>query len=119
MLFRSFFCSHLLYEIEPVADQIAILNKGRIVLEAPADALRRDVRQFVLSLQDYERVKPVGGLLDARVSGRQAALISSDANRVRQVLREAGVPAREVELNLDEIFEAYVIGKAEDGSREQ
>ena len=43
-----FFSSHLLYEIEPVADWVAILDRGRIVKAAPTDELRDTVRRFVL-----------------------------------------------------------------------
>ncbi len=43
-----FFSSHLLYEIEPVADWVAILDHGRIVKAAPTDELRDTIRRFVL-----------------------------------------------------------------------
>ncbi len=39
-----FFSSHLLYEIEPVADIVAIVDHGRIVKQAPIEQLRHQVK---------------------------------------------------------------------------
>ena len=39
-----FFSSHLLYEIEPVVDEVAILEGGRIVRQAETEALREDAK---------------------------------------------------------------------------
>ena len=44
-----FYSSHLLYEVEPVADEVAILDDGRIVRQAETETLRRDVKQIILS----------------------------------------------------------------------
>ena len=41
-----FYSSHLLYEVEPVADEVAILDQGRIVRQADTETLRRDVKQL-------------------------------------------------------------------------
>ena len=40
-----FFSSHLLYEIEPVADAVAILDRGRIVRQASTEELRAKVKR--------------------------------------------------------------------------
>ena len=40
-----FFSSHLLYEIEPIADRVAILNDGQIVREGETEQIRRDVKK--------------------------------------------------------------------------
>src|SRR5438045_9780115 len=41
-----FYSSHLLYEVEPVADEVAILDQGRVIRQAETEALRRDVKQL-------------------------------------------------------------------------
>src|SRR5687767_9329100 len=43
-----FYSSHLLYEVEPIADEVAILHEGRLIRQADTETLRRDVKQFVL-----------------------------------------------------------------------
>jgi len=35
-----FYSSHLLYEVEPVADEVAILDQGRVIRQAETEALR-------------------------------------------------------------------------------
>lgn len=105
-----FFSSHLLYEIESVADEVAILDGGRIVRQAATEALRADVRQFVVATEAAARVGALRGLLDEKPSGRRVALVAEGADAARGELARAGVAFEEVELNLDEIFEAYVIG---------
>src|SRR5438045_5474174 len=52
-----FYSSHLLYEVEPVADEVAILDHGRIIRQAETDVLRRDVKQIVLSRVTFADVR--------------------------------------------------------------
>src|SRR4051812_35483353 len=47
------YSSHLLYEVEPIADAVAILHRGAIIKQAATEALRRDVKQIVLSADEY------------------------------------------------------------------
>ena len=107
-----FFSSHLLYEIEPVADCVAILHKGRIIKSAKTHQLRESVRRFVLADTENLDVKQFSGLLDATGNGQRMALTlerCDDAKRA--AVKDCGATfVRETALNLDEIFEAYVIG---------
>ncbi len=105
-----FFSSHLLYEIEPVVDAVAILEGGRIARQAGTEELRADVRQLVLSAEDYARIGSLPHALDVRIEARRAAIVVEKAEEARTMLQKASVSFEEVELNLDEIFEAYVIG---------
>jgi len=106
-----FFSSHLLYEIEPVADMVAILDRGRIVKQACTDQLREQVKQVILSKQDYDALAPLDGLLDVKQHDNQVAVITDAMPKVQAKLQQSDIRARIVDLNLDEIFEAYVIGK--------
>jgi ABC-2 type transport system ATP-binding protein len=107
-----FFSSHLLYEIEPVADQIAILDGGRIVKTAPTDVLRDTVRRFVLRPKAGVDLARVTGVLDAVQGDGQWRVTVEAANAdARAALGTmAQDEVEEMGLNLDEIFEAYVIG---------
>lgn len=108
-----FFSSHLLYEIEPVADSVAILDRGKIVRQAATEDLRAKVRRLVVPSEAADAVSRLTGVLDVRQSGRQIALIAEDADAAAEALSRAGVSAEDMSLNLDEIFEAYVIGRKE------
>ncbi len=105
-----FYSSHLLYEVEPVADEVAILDGGRIVRQADVDTLRRDVRQFVLSAEALAAVRDDMAVLDMRLAGDDVAVTVQNASAIAALLQRDGVQHQIVELNLDEIFAAYVSG---------
>jgi ABC-2 type transport system ATP-binding protein len=107
-----FFSSHLLYEIEPVADWIAILDRGRIAKAAPTDELRDAIRRFVLRPKAALDLAQVPGILDAaQQDGQWSLTIESPTPDARATLSAiGGDTVEEMGLNLDEIFEAYVIG---------
>jgi ABC-2 type transport system ATP-binding protein len=108
-----FYSSHLLYEVEPVADEVAILDQGRIVRQSETDALRRDVKQIVLHREAASALGETASVLQRRDEGQESAVVVEKAPGVIEQLRRKGVEHRVVELNLDEIFEAYVTGSNE------
>jgi ABC-2 type transport system ATP-binding protein len=106
-----FFSSHLLYEIEPVADYVAILDKGTIIKSERTIELRDSVKKIVLntSKNDFSKIE---GILDASKLGEHAALTVENCSpeKIRKIQDSYGSIVNEIGLNLDEIFEAYVIG---------
>lgn len=113
-----FFSSHLLYEIEPVADRVAILHEGRIVRTGRTKELREDVRRLIFTPRPDARLDRLGNVLDIRRSGGAVAVTLSefnDAHRAAVVAMSQG-NVQEQSLNLDEIFESYVIGNRGIGS---
>ncbi len=112
-----FFSSHLLYEIEPICDRIGILDDGRIIRVGVTDALREQVKRVIVSVPELP-MSPLAipGLLDVQLHGRAAAIVTDDLPGTRSALANASLNHAEVEdLNLDEIFEAYVIGRRSGG----
>ena len=105
-----FFSSHLLYEVEPVADMIAILDRGVIIRQSPTEELRADVKQLILTAQEGESLGPLSGTLDVKIGGHRVAIVIENAAKTIAELASRGVHPEIVDLNLDEIFEAYVIG---------
>jgi ABC-2 type transport system ATP-binding protein len=106
------YSSHLLDEVEAVADAVAILDRGKIVRTATTDRLRDDVKQVVLAVDSLAEAPPPEGLLDVRRHDDRVAIIADQAGRYIQQLSVAGIDHNVVDLSLDEIFEAYVIGRA-------
>jgi ABC-2 type transport system ATP-binding protein len=107
-----FFSSHLLYEIEPVADHIAILDNGVIIKASRTEQLRESVRKFVLTPKPETNFSGFEGILDVLKVGNNVSITIEDCNdEKRSRLKNMSVNSmKEVALNLDEIFEAYVIG---------
>ncbi|NOZ40431.1 MAG: ABC transporter ATP-binding protein [Planctomycetes bacterium] len=110
-----FYSSHLLYEVEPVADVVAILKEGKIVRQAATEELRRDVKQIFLPREAMAMLGEEASLLDTRPDGEEVAVTVEGAAGAIEALRREGVEHRVVDLNLDEIFEAYVTGKVDEG----
>jgi ABC-type multidrug transport system ATPase subunit len=100
-----------LYEVEPVADEVAILDHGRIVRHADTEELRRDVKQIVLSRDAASLLAKQAKILDERADGADTAMVVEEAESIIAALESECVEHRVVNLNLDEIFEAYVAGK--------
>jgi hypothetical protein len=99
--------------VEPVADEVAILDQGRIVRQSETEVLRRDVKQIVLGREAAAAVGETASVLQRRDEGRELALVVDGAQEVIDRLRREGVEHRVVDLNLDEIFEAFVTGSNE------
>jgi ABC-2 type transport system ATP-binding protein len=107
-----FFSSHLLYEIEPVADHIAILDSGVIRKIGKTELLRDSVRRFILTPRPEANIAAIPGLLDMTHVGESVSLTVENCddqfrNRMKQLSQNS---VEETAMNLDEIFEAYVIG---------
>lgn len=109
-----FFSSHLLYEIEPVADAVVILDHGRVLRQASTEELRAQVKRLIAPASAVAEIARLPGLLDLAVQGRQAIAVVSDITSARTALAAQSITADEADLNLDEIFEAYVIGRTKE-----
>jgi ABC-2 type transport system ATP-binding protein len=111
-----FYSSHLLYEVEAVADEVAILHEGRIVRQADTETLRRDVRRFVLDRTALAAVRDDLALLEMAAAGEEVAVTVENASAIGALLERESLPHRSVDLNLDEIFSAYVAGQRANGA---
>ncbi len=107
-----FFSSHLLYEIEPVADHVAILDKGTIIKTGKTEQLRESIRKFILSPKPQSNPSEVSGVLDVLKSGENISITVQDCDedKSKAIRMMALDGVQETALNLDEIFEAYVVG---------
>ncbi len=105
------FSSHLLDEVEAVADAVAILEGGRIIRQSATEALRSEVKRFVLNSVEIAGVTPPPGLLDVRVWESQFVVTVDGAEPFMEQLISLGFEHEIVELSLDEIFESFVTGR--------
>jgi ABC-2 type transport system ATP-binding protein len=82
-----------------------------VVRQAATEDLRAQVKRLVAPAESESIFRGLSGILDISVSGRQATVVVEDIVSARAALGAAGTAAQEIDLNLDEIFEAYVIGR--------
>jgi ABC-2 type transport system ATP-binding protein len=108
-----FYSSHLLYEVEPLADVVAILDAGRMVRVSPVEELQRDVKRVILSAETLAQCPRPEKLLDVARDGARWLVVVDAAENWIAGLHAAGCEAVVEDLSLDEIFEAFVIGRPE------
>ncbi len=105
------FSSHLLEEVERVADHVAMIHHGRVALDAPMDEVKARHHAHVLRWDEPRAAAPeLPGLLHAvRDGGEWRVLCDGDAAAFRAAA--AGLGAEVVESSsptLEEIFVARV-----------
>jgi ABC-2 type transport system ATP-binding protein len=111
------FSSHQIGQVERAAERIAILDRGKLVLEGGVDDLKAD-RKIVEAIFPDEKYSLNGLAGDKRIgridrSGRIVRIVALDgANDLARRLEEAGgTGVRVVDLNLEDIF-LYAVAPA-------
>jgi ABC-2 type transport system ATP-binding protein len=74
-----FFSSHQIADVERVADKVCILDKGRLLVDAPLDQLRHFYRRIdlVFSYAPAEQDFRICGVERIQTSGRQVSIFAS------------------------------------------
>jgi ABC-2 type transport system ATP-binding protein len=103
--------THLLHDVERLADRVALLEAGRLRVEDTLDGLKERVKAIRVIGNGAAPLPPfrVPGLLRERRAGREALLtIEGFDERTLPALREQTAAALEVvDLPLEDIFIAY------------
>jgi ABC-2 type transport system ATP-binding protein len=101
------FSSHLLDEVERVADWVAILHKGRVALSAPLHEILHSHRRLVLRFEAPQATRPdLPGMLSYQGEGREwTVLCNGGLEELRTAATRAGAQIVEEDTpTLDEIF---------------
>lgn len=107
------YSSHLLAEVEAVADSVAILDEGRILRHAPTEVLRDEVKRLVLPREHLEAIMPRLKVLDLQIHDQEASVVVDQAESAIHVLAEWDIDPQVFALSLDEIFAAFVTGQVD------
>jgi ABC-2 type transport system ATP-binding protein len=108
-----FLSSHILTEVERVADYIGLIHKGNLITSGPLEKIKEENFRlktvFSRNLQKEELLR-VKGVLEASGEGNTWVLeVKGDFSQIEKELSELGVQNLErVHLNLEEIFFRYV-----------
>lgn len=101
------FSSHLLDEVERVADRVAIIHQGRIVLTASMDEIKDRHRRVTLRFdQMVERAPELVGSLSCTGEGAEWTYVCSGESEQLRRAAEAigGTVVGDSALSLDEVF---------------
>jgi ABC-2 type transport system ATP-binding protein len=106
------FSSHLLDEVERVADQVAIIHEGRILLTAAVDELKETHRRVTLRFErPFVEPPPLVGTLSCVGQGAEWTYVcDGEGEQVRRAAEAIGATVvGESALSLDEIFVSRVV----------
>ncbi|MBD0329499.1 MAG: ATP-binding cassette domain-containing protein [Thermoleophilia bacterium] len=111
--------THYLEEADRLTDRLAIVSRGRVVVEGTAEELKRDLRGDAVSVEladgrgeaAHAAVTALGSVLEAAVDGRilRARVVNGGAAvpGILAALEAAGVPVESVTLarpSLDDVY---------------
>jgi len=105
------FSSHLLSDVERVADEIAVLDRGVLRASCRLETFRQSVRQFTLRYKnDGPPLPDLPGLLQSfRTEGELSITTANLDAATERTLRELPVDSfEEVPLSLEDAFISYV-----------
>ena len=110
------FSSHLLDEVERVADEVAMFHRGRLELLTSMDELRATHQRMVVEFsEEMSEFPEVPGVLHAVGEGREWAVVChGDPKTMRSAIEKAGARILEETIpSLDTVFVARVTGNAQ------
>lgn len=109
------YASHLIHDVERIADRVAVLDGGRLRLEGSLEELKRRVRQVTAVFDGGPpREVDLPGLIDLQADGRVlSAIVQGDDAALAERIRGLGASAVEVEpLSLEEILVGCLRGES-------
>jgi ABC-2 type transport system ATP-binding protein len=113
------FSSHILSDVERVADHVAILHHGQLLLERPLDDLKEQARRVRLVFQDAapERIT-IPGAVAIRRSGREllATVVGYDAAAIARLAASWDAQAEAHPVPLEELF-IDLVGEGDGATR--
>lgn len=105
------FSSHLLSDVERVADEIAVLDRGTLRASCKLETFRRQVRQFVIRHDGNEPPLPdLPGLLQTFRTDTETSLTFANIGpaEIQRIQVLTGNRIEEVPLSLEDAFVTYV-----------
>jgi ABC-2 type transport system ATP-binding protein len=107
------FSSHILGDVERVADRIGVMVDGVLRVDCPTEHFKETIRSVVLEFSgDPPAFPDCQGLVSSRQIGRKLELVIVGYNDEHRELAESLHPRsmEAIELNLEDAFIAYTRG---------
>jgi ABC-2 type transport system ATP-binding protein len=96
------FSSHIFSDIERIADRVAILHEGRLLLHEPLDDLKERARQIVVAGIEPP---PIPGTLRRKSRGRETRITTLDVDPVAiEAIRRSGASVEIQPIALEDLF---------------
>ena len=110
--------SHQIPEVERVADIVAIMKQGKLLLVEPLDSLKESSREIIITFEDDVNVTAIpGDVIHHRIQGRQCICLvrTQDEDLYHELQNRPEIRTVDVRHpSLEDIFVAYI--RAQGGS---
>ena len=106
-----FLSSHLVHEVERVADRVAIIHQGRLVAEGTVDEVKQSVKRVVVRLCDEAgELTGIAGLRQVQGEGAQRLLtvVGYGEAQAARIEAQGGRVVDVLDLSLEEAFVSHV-----------
>jgi len=101
------FCSHILSDVERIADRIGILAAGKLVVDCPLEQLKDRVKKLrVIFPEEAPANLFLTEIVNRQVQGREMLITVANWNKQKQTILETFKPSSctEVPMSLEDIF---------------
>jgi ABC-2 type transport system ATP-binding protein len=101
------FSSHILSDVERIADRIGILAGGKLIVDCPLEELKKRVKKLRLIFpQEPPRDLHLTEIVNQRIQGRELTITVANWNDRKQTLLEIFKPesCTEIPMSLEDIF---------------
>jgi ABC-2 type transport system ATP-binding protein len=101
------FCSHILSDIERIADRIGILRAGKLVVDCELEELKKRVRKLRVIFEGQPpSVFPITEIIAEKRQGREVTISVANWNESKQAILNIFKPASctDIPMTLEEIF---------------
>ena len=100
------FSSHILSDVERIADRVGILHGGALIVDAPLDELKRRVEKRHWVPRNGRTDPGIPGLLRSRAveGGFELTLLDLDARREADLRASGARVSDRIDLDLEELF---------------
>lgn len=105
-----FLSSHLVHEVERVADRVAIIDNGRLVADGTVDEVKGSVKRVVARMPDGEDDPDIEGLRQVQGEGprRQLTVVGYGEAQAARIKAQGGQIEDVMDVGLEEAFVAHV-----------
>ncbi len=101
------FCSHILSDVERIADRIGILAAGKLVVDCPLEQLKERVRKLRVIFPDAAPANLyLTEIVNQQTQGREMIITVANWNRQKQAILDTFKPSSctEIPMSLEDIF---------------
>lgn len=106
-----FLSSHLVHEVERVADRVAIIDNGRLVADGTVDEVKGSVKRVVVRMPDgADGLADIEGLRQVQGEGprRQLTVVGYGEAQAARIKAQGGQIEDVMDVGLEEAFVAHV-----------